>query len=122
MLFNFETGKQVTSVPHKIDYKKWRDNLDDGDYQLIVEALNKYIDNKVDVGEPVTAGWIPGSDWTNTVYQPIWTACGCNDIQAGYFFGLIVFETIMNRTDEWYFGKFSKDGRDIGSTTYFPKH
>ncbi len=121
MLFSFETGKQVTSIPHKADYERWMSHLDDGDYQLIVDALNQYIDNKVAVGEPVTAGWIPGSNWTDTVYQPIWIACGRNDIQAGFFFGLIVFETMMNRPEPWFFGKFSKDGRDIGSMTYFMK-
>lgn len=121
MLISFETGKQVTSIPHKIDYKKWRNNLDDGDYQLIVEALNQYIDDKVTVSEPVTAGWIPTKDWTGTVYEPLFDACGQNFIQAGFFFGLIVFETMMNRPEEWFFGKFSKDGREIGSMTYFMK-
>ena len=121
MLISFETGKQVTSIPHKSDYLRWMRNLQPADYQKISEALNRYIDNKVIAGEPVTAGWIPGPDWTNTVYQPIWIACGRNDIQAGFFFGLIVFETMMKRPEDWFFGKFSKDGREIGSMTYFMK-
>ena len=121
MLVSFETGKQVTTIPHKNDYNRWMSHLDPVDYQKITDALNNYIDAKVKINEPVTAGWIPGSDWTNTVYQPIWEACGRNDIQAGFFFGLIVFETMMNHSETWYFGKFSKDGREIGSMTYFRK-
>lgn len=121
MLFNFETGKQVTTIPHKADYKRWMNNLDTQDYQKISDAINKYIEDKLVAGQPVTAGWIPTRDWTGTVYMPIYDACGKNFTQAGYFFGLIVFVIMMNRPENWFFGKFSKDGHEIGSITYFTK-
>jgi hypothetical protein len=36
------------------------------------------------------------------------------------FFGLIVFNLLMNRQDKvWGFGRFEKDGKPIESMTYF---
>ena len=91
-------------------------HISDADYDKIVEAINEQIDSH-DVN---TAGWIPGSDWTGTVYEPLYYACGRNETQAGLFFGLIVFKELMERTDYvWGFGRFEKDGVAIRSMTYF---
>ena len=86
------------------------------DYRKIREALN----DKIDENDINTAGWLPGHDWTGTVYEPIYHACGQNVTQSGMFFGLIVFELLMERKDNvWGFGRFEKDGRQIASMTYF---
>lgn len=116
MLYSIDTGKYVTRVPHKTDFDKWMEKLSEEDYEKIEEALN----NKIDQNDVNTAGWIPGHDWTGTVYEPIYEACGRNVTQAGMFFGLIVFELLMNREDKvWGFGRFKKDGKQIASMTYF---
>ena len=82
----------------------------------ILEALNE----KIDQNDINTAGWLPGHDWTGTVFEPIYDACGKNVTQAGMFFGLIVFDLLMNREDRvWGFGRFEKDGKQIASMTYF---
>ena len=116
MLYSIDTGKYVKVLPHKKDFDIWRNHISDADYQKIVDAINEKVDNS-DIN---TAGWIPGHDWTGTVYEPLYFACGKNQTQAGMFFGLIVFKTLMERTDSvWGFGRFEKNGIPIHSTTYF---
>ena len=116
MLYSIDTGKYVTSVHHKKDFDKWMKNLSADDYRKIEDALNE----KIDQNDINTAGWLPGHDWTGTVFEPIYDACGKNVTQAGMFFGLIVFDLLMNREDRvWGFGRFEKDGKQIASMTYF---
>lgn len=116
MLYSVDTGKYVTRIPHKVDFDRWMKNLSAADYQRIVDELNEKIDQK-DIN---TAGWLPGHDWTGTVYEPIYEACERNVVQSGMFFGLIVFDLLMNREDKtWGFGRFEKDGKQIASMTYF---
>lgn len=116
MLRSMDTGKIVTTVPHKREFERWKKNVSVSDYQKVVETINE----KIDMCEINTAGWMPGSDWDGTVFYPLYTACGCNKETAGMFFGLIVFETLMNRTDKtWGFGRYEKDGIPIRSMTYF---
>lgn len=116
MLYSIDSDKYINQVPHKKDFNKWMKNLSTSDYQAIVDALNK----KIDESNIVTAGWLPGHDWTGTVYEPIYEACSKNQIQSGMFFGLIVFDLLMKRKDKtWGFGRFEKDGKQIASMTYF---
>ncbi len=116
MLFAVDTGKIVTTIPHKREFERWKKNISASDYQNVVDAINE----KVDKCEINTVGWMPGSDWSGTVYEPLYIACGCNKDAAGMFFGLIVFDTLMNRTDKtWGFGRYEKDGVPIRSMTYF---
>lgn len=116
VLYSIDSGKYVTSVPHKKEFEKWMKNLSIADYSKIEDTLNA----KIDQNDINTAGWLPGHDWTGTVFEPIYNACGKNVTQAGMFFGLIVFELLMNRQDRvWGFGRFEKDGKQITSMTYF---
>ena len=116
VLYSIDSGKYVTSVPHKKEFVKWMKNLSIADYSKIEDALNA----KIDQNDINTAGWLPGHDWTGTVFEPNYNACGKNVTQAGMFFGLIVFELLMNRQDRvWGFGRFEKDGKQIASMTYF---
>lgn len=78
MLYSIDTGKYVTSVPHKADFDKWMKKLSASDYQAIADALN----DKIDESDINTTGWLPGHDWTGTVFQPIYEACGQNQTQS----------------------------------------
>lgn len=116
MLYSIDSGKYITHIPHEKDFEKWMKKLSAADYKKIEDALNEMIDQN----EINTAGWMPGNDWTGTVFQPIYEACGQNVTQAGMFFGLILFVILMNREDKvWGFGKYEKDGKPIKSMTYF---
>ncbi|MBA2719525.1 MAG: hypothetical protein H0U52_09840 [Chloroflexi bacterium] len=70
--------------------------------------------------EIATAGWLPGSDWTGTAFQPIYDKAARGDFgAAAMFFGQLVWLTIMGREERWGSGRYQVDGRDIGSRTYF---
>lgn len=115
MIISIDTGKIKTVIPHSRDYKRWRKNISDVDYDSIVDALNL----KIDEDEIHTAGWMPGHNWIGTVFEPIYYACKQNKIQAALFFGLIVYKVFMDRTDSWACGKFQLNGKEIKSLTYF---
>lgn len=115
MLISIDSGEQVKKLPHKKEYDKWRARISDNHFDAIVDELNRRIDSD----EVHTAGWMPGSDWDGTVFEPIYFACGRSVQAAGMFFGLIVFKIMMDRDDMWGFGKFEKDGVPIQSMTYF---
>ena len=90
--------------------------LTTSDYEKIVEALCV----KIDASDINTSSWIPGNDWTGTVYEPIYHACRDNKTSSGLFFGLILFNLLLERKDAvWGFGRFEKDGIPIRGTTYF---
>ena len=114
MLYSVDSGRYVTRLPHKTEFDRWMKRLSAADYQRIADVINE----RIDASDINTAGWMPGHDWTGTVYEPLYDACGKNETQSGMFFGLIVFNTLMRRTDGvWGFGKFEKDGVPISSMT-----
>ncbi|MDD3840675.1 MAG: hypothetical protein PHP06_08920 [Clostridia bacterium] len=116
MLYSVDSGKYIEKLPHKKEFDKWMKNLSDYDYQKIIDALN----DKIDKSDINTSSWIPGNNWTGTVYEPIFHACGDNIEASGLFFGLILFDLLMQRQDAvWGFGRYEKNGVPIRGTTYF---
>ncbi|MGN8774718.1 hypothetical protein [Candidatus Weimeria sp. HCP3S3_B5] len=116
MLYSIDSSKYVTRLPHQADYDRWRKNISDDEYKAVEGTLNA----RIDASKINTAGWIPGHDWTGTVYEPIYEACGKNVTLAGMFFGLIVFKLLMERQDKtWGFGRYENNGLQIASMTYF---
>lgn len=115
MLYSID-GHLMKSIPHRDEYLIWRDRLKKVEkLQPIIDELNSRIDQSNNV---LTSSWIPGSDWTNTVYQPIYeVACNYNEEHSAFCFGLILWEVFMEREDEWYFHK----SENIRGITYFKK-
>ena len=121
MLFSID-GKQITDIPRRRqrEFNTWSRNLADSDYQAAKEAINKYVD-AVLPDKPFVSSFIPGSDWTDTVYQPLYIACGQSVEQAGWFFGLIVWQVMIDREEEWVFKPADKED-DILGTTYWRRN
>jgi len=116
MLYSIDTKSYITAIPHKKNFDVWRGRLSDIEYNAIVDELNARISEH----EINTSSWIPGSDWTDTVYEPIYTkACGYNEEISGKCFGLILWVVLMNHPDVWAFGRYEKDGMPIEGITYF---
>ena len=116
MLYSIESKSEITSIPHAQDYKQWRSRLTDAEYAAIVAEL----DSRVEGTEVQTSSWIPGADWTGTVFQPIYEkACWRDEDAAARFFGLIVWDVFMQHDDWWAFGRYEKDGIPIRGLTYF---
>ena len=116
MLYSIDSNSEITSIPHRREYNRWRSRLSDSEYQAILDELN----NRIDGTEIQTSSWIPGSDWSGTVFQPIYErACEFSETSSGLFFGLIVWVVFMERPEWWSFGRYKKDGVSIKGITYF---
>jgi hypothetical protein len=84
----------------------------------MVARIDELIDESG--GEVATAGWLPGSDWTGTPFEPIYTRAAPSDFdRSAMFFGQLVWFTIMQRPERWASGRYEVEGQDIGSRTYF---
>jgi hypothetical protein len=113
------TVKQILSIPRSrrgFFDSKMR-NLSQEDYQGIKEALAVRFGNT----EVACSSFIPGSDWTDTPYEPIYWACNENTEEAGFLFGLIVWRFVIEHEDSWGFvsAEESFPDRDIKGKVYF---
>ncbi len=116
MLVDMMSGKVVSSVPYEREYRDFMSRLTDSDIAAIKSCLNEMIDGD----EIHTAGWMPGSDWTGTPFDPIYQKAARKSFAASArCFGLMVWEVFMERPEKWTSGRFEKDGEEIGSRTYF---
>ena len=70
-----------------------------------------------------TSSWMPGSDWTSTPLQVLYTkAARLNEELAAKYFGLMTFYAFMHHPDDWITGRFEMDGEPLRGRTYFRKH
>ena len=119
-LYSVPDMRQITNVPHEASNRPIVNRIPEESLVRIRKEINERIQAVVDSHEElITSGWIPGSDWTNTVWQPIYIASRNDFVRAGMVFGFLVFEEMMYREEDWSLGKYQVNGRDIGSTTYF---
>lgn len=116
MLYSLDSGEYIDYIPHRKDFDVWRSRLSQDEYSAIVQELN----SRIDGDEIVTSSWLPGSDWSGTVFEPIYEkACQMNEEAAAKFFGLLLWEVVLNHPDVWSFGRYEKDGVPIEGMTYF---
>lgn len=118
MLIDIESGRTIEQVPFKRDFDVLRRRLSAAEFDAMVRRINELIDESG--GEIATAGWLPGSDWTGTPFESIYTIAAREDFErSAKFFGQLVWYVVMNRPERWGSGRYQVDGRDIGSRTYF---
>lgn len=116
MLWSIDTNEAITEIPHKKDYDRWRSGISSSEYQAIIDELS----SKIHGTEIQTSSWIPGGDWTGTVYDPIYSkACAYDPVASAKFFGLLLWEVMLNDDFYWAFGRYEKDGIQIEGLTYF---
>lgn len=116
MLFDLMTGKQVKAVPYGDEYRRYMSAMTLAEIAAIKARLNEMIEGT----DIQTAGWMPGSDWTGTVFEPIYfKAANQSYTASAKCFGLMVWEVFMERPERWTSGRFEKDGEPIGCRTYF---
>ena len=118
MLIDIEKQRPITRVPYSRDFAILRRRLTVVEFEAMVDRINELID--ASGGEIATAGWLPGSDWTGTPFEPIYTKAARGDFdRSAKFFGQLVWYAVMQRPERWASGRYQLDGRDIGSRTYF---
>jgi hypothetical protein len=108
----------ITRQTREFEFNHWMRRLAPADFDRICDALNQYIDTQGG-GEIITSSWIPGADWTGTPFEPIYVAVGEDWEMARFFYGLIVWNVMMNRSETWSFGRYPKNDGDVIGMTYF---
>ena len=120
-------GQGVTSIPKRRQsfYQRIRNRMSDADYNAIMDKLEQVLDNVSSGDEVVTSSFVPGNNWSNTVYDSIYIACGPEvepEKYAGWMFGLLMWEAVINHNDLWLFIKSeTDDGEPLGTTYFKPK-
>ena len=89
-------------------YERWLAALQQADYRAIVEAMNAAIDKM----QVVRAQYIvcpPNThdEWFD-VYSPVYYAMHQSREMSAKFIGLILWEVMFNRPEQWYFQKIDK--------------
>lgn len=79
MLIDIETGKPITRIPYRREFDALRSRLSDAEFNAMVVRVNDLID--ASGAEIATAGWLPGSDWTGTPFEPIYTTAARGDLE-----------------------------------------
>ena len=118
-IYSIDPLQKISHMPHRDDFEKWSSRLTNEQLRAIRTELQSMISS----GKIHTAGWMPGSDWTGTVWQPIYEdACLCDEVHAGLCFGLFVWEAFQDHPDDWSFGRYKLGDVEIRSLTYFRIH
>jgi len=126
MLYDIHKNK-TESIPYLSDYKRWREQLSEADYEAIISALHQMMDEKIKQGRESGKGvifnssYIPGADWEGTPYLPIWEACGRNEETAKLFYGLLVWKAVMTHSSEWVYIRQESTGDKPIGLTYFER-
>src|SRR5688572_4520480 len=115
MLYDISSRRPITRKPYAEDYARIAKAIPE-ELPAIKAALNAMIDGT----EIQTASWMPGNDWTNTPFAPIYEkAANRNfDLSAKYF-GLIVWYVFDERPEAWASDRYELDGVPIKGRTYF---
>lgn len=110
--------KPVRIIPHEHQYLCWRRALPEAEHRAIVEELARRIEG----AEIHTSSWIPGADWSGTVFEPIYKACRADPEASAKFFGLILWTVMMEHPEPWSFGRYRLNDVPIQGLTYFRIH
>src|SRR5208282_4689568 len=111
MLYAIESNgpKEITKIPHESDfYAPCRAHLSPEQFKTMYDELFARIDPNA--REVYTSSWIPGHNWVGTPFQPIFdVACGMSVEASAKFFGILLWQVIIDRPEAWSFGRYEKD-------------
>ncbi len=125
-LYSIDSDTPVDHVPHQKQFDEWKSRLTANELAQIDDAFGALIDQKLNAGTEIfTSSWLPSElspdgphDLDRTPFFVIWEkACRENWEHTGWCFGLLLWEHMMNRDEEWCFYKSGDD--DIEGTRYF---
>lgn len=101
---------------HEPDFARWCSRMSQEEIRAIEDALNQKI-----AGDRIhTSSWMPGRDWTGTVYEPIYEKAARGDqSEAARCFGVFVWRAFADHPLEWHFMRSESTEREISGMTYF---
>jgi hypothetical protein len=118
MLFDVPSMKKLTKIPYEETYRPLRKALDLVSPTAFSD-IHRELTDRFQGREIDTSSWIPGKDWTGTVYEPLYIVAGFDQGVAAKFFGQIVWKVVMDLDSCWASGHYELDGVEIKGRTYF---
>jgi hypothetical protein len=135
-----ETGRirDVPRLEHQSDFDRTWFTISPPARQAIEREINRRLDELITSPDQnwgsITNTSIEGGqanpvtgvrgDWSGTVYDPIFQACGCNAELAGMFFGNVWKKVIIDRQERWigirFDPTFPQRGITLHGKSYFP--
>ncbi len=109
--------KEVENVARQADFKAWRAKLTDAEHAAIMTEIRSRM-----VGKDIQiSSFIPGAEWAGTPFWPIYEkACGRDFDASRKFFGLLVWEWMMEDENTWAFGRYgTPTNPNVEGMTYF---
>ena len=118
MLYSVE-GKSMNGVPHKQAFDACCRKMSIQDVDAIMQELDRLFTeaHQSPGNEFLVSSWIPGHDWTGTVFQPIYVASDYDTERAAQNFGLFVWSAAMEHDEKWAFYRCEK--LKVPGMTYF---
>lgn len=109
--------KEIEHVARQADFKAWRAKITDAEHAAIMTEIGNHMSGK----EVEISSFIPGEDWTGTPYMAIYEkACGRDFDASRKFFGLLVWEWMMDDDNTWSFGRYgTPKNPNVEGMTYF---
>jgi hypothetical protein len=125
MLTEMTTGDEV-SIPRRNEQEldTVLSLLTAAQIQAMEDELNRRagaIGNSQD--DFTNSSWVPGTDWQNTVFEPLYDACEDlaenQEEYAGFMFGWLMRRVMIARIDEWVMFKHHQPTPGIPRGTYY---
>jgi hypothetical protein len=117
---DLSSGKAITGVLSRGDRGRSYDLLCSRLSSEELCSIRDTLDQRIEGKRIETSAWIPGSDWSGTVYHPIWEkGARKNHELSGMMFGLLVWEAFERHPDDWYTERFSMGGDEDRFRVYF---
>jgi hypothetical protein len=107
--------RDVSQLPYRHEFDQVWLSIPAHERTAIENEINTRLDSLINSPDPnwgsITNTSIEGGklnpatgirgDWTGTVFEPIFDACGLNEERAGMFYGNVWKKVIIDRTDRW---------------------
>ncbi|MCY9665845.1 hypothetical protein M5X11_12860 [Paenibacillus alginolyticus] len=116
MLFTVE-GKPIRYVFHYQQFETWKRRMDPEALDAIYKRLDEEIYNK----DIHYSSWVPGADWNNTVFLPIYEIMCGDEVKSRKFFGNIFMDVFIRRAETWIFNKGEQTLYDRVPGSYYWK-
>lgn len=99
-------GVEMRDIPRnrKADFEKWKNALAAKHGTRAHSMVVKTIHGRIGDAQYINSSWLGSQDWDGTPLQWLWEVVGENDVLGGFFFGLMVWETMIGDEDStWVF-------------------
>ena len=108
--------KEVKDIARRADYDKWRTKLTEAEHAAILIEIG----NRVGGKEVSVSSFLPGAEWAGTPFWSIYDKACAKDFDASRrFFGLLVWEWMMEDDRTWSFGRYDTKNVAVEGMTYF---